>query len=209
MRTIRTKVYKFNELSEQAKEVAINNYRNNSDYNYIYSEEVTSSVKAVIELFNLKTGRTYDDIRTGHIDAEYLELKGVRLYKYLVNNFYNDLFKPKYIKSINRKLTGKQFIFKVAKDYKGEEYTQIYSKNFKDNSGILTGMMYDNEILQPVYDFLKKIESSTSLEDIYRDIEGAISKAYNDVEKWVNSEDFISEEIEANEYEFTREGKMI
>ena len=35
MKTIRTKVYQFNELSEQAQQVAIDNYRDNNQDGYI------------------------------------------------------------------------------------------------------------------------------------------------------------------------------
>ena len=40
MRTIRTKVYKFNELSKDAQQEVINNYRNNSnnDYNFVWDD---------------------------------------------------------------------------------------------------------------------------------------------------------------------------
>lgn len=206
MRTIRIKLYKFNELSKDAKEKAINDWRNSD--NYFYFQEIEESVKSVIELFNLKTGRTLDDIRTSHIDDCILELKGVRLYKYLINNYSNDLFKPKYIKLINGIKTGKQFIFKVHKDHKGEPYTQIYSKNFVSDCCTLTGICYDNDILQPVYDFLKKPESNTTFEDLIKDIENAISKCYRDTEEWINSDEYIIETIEANEYEFTQDGKL-
>jgi len=207
MRTIRIKLYKFNELSESAKEKAIEDYRNKSDYND-YSEEITESVKAVIELFNLKTGRSWDDIRTSHIDDSILELKGVRLYKYIENNYYNDLFTPKYIGSKDRKITGKQFIFEARKDHKGNDYTMIFSKLKRNNSCPLTGVCYDNDILQPVYDFLKKPSKDVTFEDLIRDIEGAITKCYRDNEEWVNSDEYITETIEANEYEFTKDGKL-
>lgn len=207
MRTIRIKLYKFNELSEKAKNTAIENWRSNNDYDPSF-DDIKESVKAVIELFNLKTGRTLDDIRTSHIDDFILELRGVRLYKYLINNYYNDLFEPKYIKSINGIKTGKQFIFKVHKDHKGEPYTQIYSKNLVSDCCTLTGICYDNDILQPVYDFLKKPESNTTFEDLMKDIENAITKCYRTTEEWINSDEYITETIEANEYEFTQDGKL-
>lgn len=97
MKTIRTKVYQFNELTEKAKEVAINWYRNSNDDGYLYSDEIIESVKAVCELFNLKTGREWSNIRTSHIDDNIMELKGIRLYKYIVNNYWNSLFKRKYL----------------------------------------------------------------------------------------------------------------
>jgi hypothetical protein len=207
MRTIRIKLYKFNELSESAKQKAINDWRNKNDYDSSF-EEIEVSVKAVIKLFNLKTGRTWDDIRTSHIDDSILELKGVRLYKYLMNNYYNDLFTPKYLGYKNRKITGRQFIFEVRKDYKGNDYTLIYSKLFKNNDCPLTGICFDNDILQPVYDFLKRPGKTTTFEDLMRDIENAISKCYRNNEEWINSDEYISETIEANEYEFTKDGKL-
>lgn len=207
MRTVRTKIYKFNELSEKVKQEVIEKWRNKIDYDPSF-EEIEESVKAVIELFNLKTGRTWDDIRTSHINDSILELKGVRLYKYLISNYYDDLFKPKYIGSKDRDIRGKQFIFEVNKNREGNAYTLIYSKLFKDNCCPLTGVCYDMDILQPVYDFLKKPNENTTFDDLIRDIEGAITKCYRNNEDWINSDEYITEEIEANEYEFTQDGKQ-
>lgn len=208
MRTVRTKVYKFNELSKQAKENAIGNYRNRGyDYQHYY-DEITESVKALCNLFNLKTGRQWSDLRLSHIDDNIIELKGVRLYKYLVNNYYNDLFTPKYIKAIDRELKCKQFVCEVRKDYKGEKYTQLFSKQFRTNSCVLTGVCYDDDILHPIYDFLKKPDKDTTFESLFNDVAHAISKCYDNTEEWVNSDEFIKDEIEANELEFTKDGKL-
>lgn len=209
-RTVRTKVYKFNELSEQAKQKAIDFYRNanyGSGHNQHYFDEVTDSVKAVIELFNLKIGREYTDIRTSHIDDNILELKGIRLYKYLINNYYNQLFTPTYIKILDRPVKWKQFICKVIKGQSGE-YTQIYSKQKRDNSCVLTGICYDMDILDPIYSFLKYPDKNVTFADLMSDIESAISKTYDNTEEWINSDEFIKDEIEANEYEFTQDGKQ-
>lgn len=210
MRQIITNAYQYSELSDNAKQKAVESYRGKGYDESHYFEEVTDSVKKLAEVFNLKFGREYTDIRTGHIDDDILNLTGIRLYKYLVNNYYSDLFKPKYIKAIDGIKTGRQFIFKVHKSHKGESYTQVYSKNFvsPDNCP-LTGVCYDNDILKPVYDFLKKPDNSTTFEDLIRDIESAISKTYSDTEEWINSDEFIIDAIEANEMEFTESGKII
>lgn len=206
MRTIRAKVYKFNELSNEGKEKAIERYRNKDNYDGNF-DEIEESVKKVVELFNLKTGR--NDIRTGHIDDSILELKGVRLYKYIVNNYWSELFTPTYIKSVDRELRCKQFICEVNKDYKGNPYTMLFSKIKTDNSCVLTGVCYDNDILQPVYDFLKMPDKTTTFADLISDIEGAITKTYSNEEEWINSDEYIQEQIEANEYEFTADGRMV
>ncbi len=49
-----TKIYKFNELNEDAKRKAIEWYRNGSDDGHIYADEIIESVKEVCNLFNLK-----------------------------------------------------------------------------------------------------------------------------------------------------------
>lgn len=207
-RTVRTKVYKFSELSEQAKENAIEQFRNHNYDNQHYYDEIIASVKAVVDLFGLKTGnRQWSDLRHSHIDDTILQLSGVRLYKYLVNNYYSYLFTPKYIKSIDRPVKWKQFICKVNKGMKGE-YTILYSKQKTDNCCVLTGICYDNDILQPVYDFLARPDKSTTFEDLINAIEGAISQTFDNTEEWLNSDGFIKDEIEANDYEFTQDGRQ-
>jgi hypothetical protein len=205
-RTIRTKVFKFNELTEDAKQNAIEQYRNNGyDYSH-YSEEIIESVKAMADIFNLKFGREYSDIRYSHLEDTILQLSGVRLYKYLINNYYHHLFTPKYLKCIDRVLRCKQFICKVNKGQKGE-YTMLYSKLEKDNCCVLTGVCYDNDVLQPIYDFIARPDYRTTFEDIINNIESAITDCFNNIEEWVNSSEFIADEIVNNDYEFTADGR--
>jgi hypothetical protein len=208
MKTITVNLYSFNELTEEAKQKAIDSFRDGD--NYFYFNEVEDSVKKVIDLFNLRTGNYYSDIRTGHIDDCILQLSGVRLCKYLVNNYFTDLFKPEYIKTIDgRKKWGKLYFCKYFTTKDGKQFTQIYSKWKKySNDCTLTGACYDNDILKPVYDFLSKPDKHTTYEDLMQDIGNAISKTYQNVDEWVNSDEFIIDSIEANEYQFTEDGKL-
>lgn len=209
MRTIKTVLYNFSELSEGAKEKAIQNHREKYiDYSFYY-DEIIESVKAVVELFGLKTGNEYSDIRTGHIEDTILNLSGIRLYKYLINNYGSKLFTPKYIKTLDRKVSWKPFKCTYFKNREGKEFTQIHSKLKTDNSCTLTGVCYDMDILEPVYNFLQSPDKNTTFEELIGDIESAISKTFRDTEDWINSDEFITDEIEANNYEFTEEGKLI
>ena len=202
-RTIRTKVYKFNELSNEGKEKAISIYRNNDNYND-YAEDITSSAKAVAELFNLKFGREYTDIRTGHIEDTILQLQGVRLYKWLINNFSSHWIDIKYIsKHKNGKFKNSYFEYKY--DCVKYRKSNISVTNNLENCP-LTGVCYDMDIMQPVIDFLKRPDNST-FEDLINGIESAISKTYQSNEEWVNSDEYITESIEAKEYEFTQDGR--
>ena len=209
MRTIRTKVYQFSELNEKAQQTAIEKWRQQnceSGNNQTYYDEVIDTIKKVVELFDLKIGRQYDDIRYYHIDDNILQLSGIRLYKYILNNYGNTLFKPAYIRRIGRAVNWRQFICKVGKGVNGE-YTAIYSRMRKNSDCVLTGVCYDNDILRPVYDFLQKPEKSVTFEDLIQDIESAIRKTFEDTEEWVNSDEFIMDEIEANNIEFTEDGR--
>ncbi len=208
MRTIRIKAYKFDELSDQAKEKAISNYRNSEHYDGDYYDEVTESVKAVTELFNLKSGNRYSDLRTGHIDDNILELSGVRLYKFILNNYGTQLFTPKYIKSIPREVHYKAFICEVH-TYQDRKSTFLYSKWKRSADCPLTGVCYDMDILEPVYTFLTRPDKNTTFQDLINDIEHAMIKTYDDTEQWINSDEFISDTLENNDYEFTKEGKEI
>jgi hypothetical protein len=138
MKTICTNVYLFSELSESAQENAISQYRNNrnrGDDCSFYYDELKDSINAMCDVFGIKTGNTYSDLRFGMIDDNILHLSGVRLYKYIMNNYYSDLFKPVYIKLIDKPIKCKQFICKIGA--KGD-YAQIYSRLKKDNSCVLT-----------------------------------------------------------------------
>ena len=208
MKTITINLYKFSELSEEAKKTALDQYRNKQYDNQFYFDEIINSVKKVIDLFNLKTGREYTDLRHSHIDDDILNLSGVRLYKYILNNYGKQLFTPKYIKCIDREVKWKAYKCKVNTGADGNKYTLIYSKQKTDNSCVLTGVCYDMDILEPVYEFLKKPTNDTNFEDLINEIEAAIQKTFDTTEEWLNSDEYIQEEIENNEYDFTEYGKI-
>lgn len=207
METIEIKIYSFDELTEVAQQNAINIFRQKQDFSFEF-DDIISSVKKLIDIFDLKTGNEYTDLRYSHIEDNILELSGVRLYKYILNNYGFALFKPKYLKCIDKAVNYKQFICKQHKNHKGEIYTFLYSKHKKTDSCVLTGVCYDDDILQPIYDFLKKPCKLTTFEDLIQDIENAISKTFNDTEDWINSDEYITDIIEANDYEFTEDGKL-
>ena len=208
MRTIRTKVYKFDELSTDGQQKAIDKFRNkySSNDTGIYSDEIVESVKAFADLFNLKIGREYSDLRTGSIDDNILQLSNVRLYKWLINNYSSYWTNANYIsKHKDGKFKNSYFYYKY--DCVKYRKSRITVTNNLENCP-LTGVCYDTDIMQPIIDFLKKPYNCT-FEDLLNDVESAISKTFNDVEKWVNSDEFIKNSITSNEDEFTQDGRMI
>lgn len=212
MRTVTQTIYTFSELSETAKQYAIEQHRNKGYDNSHYFDEITNSVKAAADIFGLKFGREYTDLRFSHIDDNLLELSGVRLYKWIINNHYSDLFKRKYYGSFG---DNKPFIHPCVKvnRYDTKKGARVSSSNFYysriqfTDGGVLTGVCYDDDILKPIYDFLKKPSSNTTLEDLFKEMESAIEQTYRECEEWINSDEFIADELEANGYEFTEEGE--
>ena len=98
MRTIEVKLYKFEELSEKAKENAISEHRSRGsiDMEWCYSE-AHETVKKFCEVFGVVMGLdSWLDVRTGHIDDDILELSGLRLRKYIINNYFDDIYGGKY-----------------------------------------------------------------------------------------------------------------
>ena len=205
MKTIQLNLYKFSELSEDAKRTAIDEYKEGGQ-DQLYYDKLIESINKALDLFGLETGRQYSDIRTGHIDDCILELSGVRLYKYLVNNYWNKLFTPKYKKSIDRAVKWKPYICKVHTAWDGSKFTQLYYKHERDNSCVLTGVCCDMDILQPFYNFLERPEKNTTYQDLINQFEHAIKKAFEDIEEWQDSDEHISETLEINEYDFTEDG---
>lgn len=191
MQTIEINLYSFSELSEEAKRKALDNYESYHDESF-YSDELIESVKQLCDVFNLKTGNRYTDLRTDWIDYDVLNLSGIRLMKYIINNYDRYLFEGKF----------------YCTPFRNGTYKHRYSKIIKDNSCTLTGCGYDMAILDPVYKFLKKPCKYTTFEDLIKQIESAIYKVFEDIDEWVNSDEYKTDNFEANEYLFTEDGKV-
>jgi len=208
-RTIRTKVYKFDELSEDAKQTAIDYYRNNSvDTSFIY-DDAHNTVKEFHNIFDTKEGnRSWLDVNTDGIEDNVLELTGLRLQKYIWNNYKTKLYKGKYFSLWSK--TEKSY-----KHYK-EGYPVLKSRHSKvilDNCCVLTGICYDNSLLQPMYDFLERYNDKKDYYS-YMTFETLINDCFESLQKDIENEESaqyedenIIDNILANEYEFTADGR--
>jgi len=206
MRTVRTKIYKFEELTKEAQQKAINKHREVMDNDFIY-DDTHKVVEAFNDVFETKEGRnSWLDVYTDHMEENILELKGLRLQKYLWNNYKNQLFKGKYYSLWSKK--------DISYKYHKNGYPVLksrYSKVLKQNSCVLTGMCYDDDMLQPIYDFLEKRNFSNCTITFYHLINDCFDELRKTVENEIdyrNTDDAIIEEIKANDYEFTENGNI-
>lgn len=210
-RTVRTKVYKFNELNRKAKQVAVDWYRT-SDYSAdditIVYDEAHESVKAFHSTFNTTEGaRSWLEFRTDSIHGGIMNLKGLRLQKYIWNNYRHELYKGKYYSLWS----------KTEVSYKHHKeghpvLKQRSSRVMLENSCVFTGVCWDDNLLQPIYNFLEKYSekadyySYMDFETLAKDCFESLSEALQEEEDSRNEDEYIIEEIQANEYEFTASG---
>lgn len=212
MRTVRTKIYKFDELEDRAKAKAISDFRNKGiDTDYIY-DEAHNSVEKFHEIFHTKEGsRSWLDVQTGHIDDNIVELRGLRLQKYLWNNFKNEIFKGKYYGELVYTFKDGTKIPISNEHPIGARHVKRYSKTILDNSCVLTGVCYDMDLLDPIYTYLNKTDFSndtTTFESLIEDCFKSLEKSIENEVEGRESDESIKEDIENNEYEFTIDGNV-
>lgn len=89
-------IYNLHELTREAQAKAHSHWAEHFDYSW--ADENEKTLQAFEQIFNIKVDRwSYDDYSywyrfTSHYSEEEDNLKGVRLLKYLVNNYWNDLY---------------------------------------------------------------------------------------------------------------------
>ena len=206
MKTIEIQIYKFDELSEDAKQRAIEKFRNTEDFSYLY-EEAYETVKKFHSIFQTSEGRdSWLDVRVNY-DDDILNLTGQRLATYLWNNYKNDIYEGKYYgKLVYTDKWGEKL--PISKEHPiGARHVKRYSKVFLSNCCVLTGVCYDDSILRPIYDFIEK-PNQYNIEDL---INFCFDELKNDIESEIdsrNEDEYIIETIEVNEYDFTEDGEL-
>jgi hypothetical protein len=206
MRTIETTVFKFNELSDTAKQKAIDRMRE-TDF-YQSSEYFSTVKKALDEMFGLELtswdidwdniNRSDWKINFDRMEDYRLELTGQRLRTYLVNNLWCIFFE--------RKHWGKY----AKNESTGKWRYPYYSKIQRVKSCCpFTGFMGDECFLDVFRDFLDKPNEDYTLQELIETGVHNVFRAACDEWEAIQSDDYTIESIEANEYEFTEDGEMI
>lgn len=198
MRTIQVKLYRFEELDQEAQEKAVEDYLNEGDF-YHWGDDDRETLKAFTDAFPVEVTdweygyHNYINYRLGYpTHPDVWEFTGVRLLKYLINNHWRDLFKPKFIGHLKGR----------------EKFTPVYSKCQWDNCCVLTGYCVDDDTLQPLYDFLKKPDEHTTLEDLLYDCLQSWVYACRGEYEACQSFENVAEILSINEYWFTENGEF-
>lgn len=188
MRVVETKVYTFSELSEQAKEKAIE-VKRDSLYNggFYWGSEVLESIKQGLRLFGCdlsdysihwdNINRCYTKIDFYRNYEEEEELTGVRLWKYLHNKWY---------------LT---FWNKYQKKY----------QSLQECCAPFTGVCYDEDFLQPIREFVNKPDNRTFTELIEDCVYNCLLSGCDEWQ-YVCSDEGIAESLKESNNEYTDKG---
>lgn len=210
MRTVEIKVYKFNELSDQAKKKAIDKQIERVDTSHIY-DDARDTVEAFCKAFNVSTYDSFLEPRTSHVDDNILELSGNRLRKYLYNHHFSDLYRGKYYgRSTDKNKDGTKIEVSKQRPF-GRRHVKRYSKVFFERECVLTGVCYDSIMLSPIYDFLdeghtKDNYNRITFKDLIEECFEALEKSLKEEEEHLTGEEYAEQVITDNDYEFTEDG---
>ena len=213
MKTIELKVFEIDELQDQAKKRAIDHYRTNYlDNSFIY-DDAHETVKKFNEIFGTSEGyNSWLDVIIPDLENQCKELTSLRLRTWIINNYWSYLFKGKYYgKLVPNFKDGKKI--PKSKEYPiGQRHVKRYSNVIFNNDCVLTGVCYDLSMLAPIYEFLEwdrkqnLYYSNLTLEDLILD---CFSELKKDIESEIdarNEDEYIIEEIQANNYQYLKNG---
>lgn len=199
MRTIEKTVYKFEELPEEAKQKVLEdwiNFVNEADF----LRDDSKSFEKFCEVFNVQWKNYGVDTRTIYqqsfdYDHEILNFSGIRLIKYVWNNYKDSLYSGKYYSK-----------------WQGLKLISRKSMILLDNCCPLTGYCMDNEILKPVYGVLdgKQVNNSNyTYQDMIADCVKAFEKYFSINYNFYCGAEYCAEDSELNNYEYYENGEMI
>lgn len=182
MKTIN--VYKFNELSDAAQ---YNVYANsNADFSDCYADEYRETLKVFEKTFDI---RILDYSVDGYSNSfryaminDAPDLEGVRLAKYVWNNYARYITKGKYYSTHGKMVNGRY------------TYKHRYSKIILEMENCpLTGVCYDCTILQPVIDCLHYKRLFSSYDELIEECLAAFFNAWEEEISFNNSFEYFKE----------------
>jgi len=214
MKTIEINMLTISELTERAKEAAYQNWLKTAEY--FWEDENRNSLAKFADIFPVsvsdwRISGEYRDYIAWHFtgDESIKKLSGFRLARYIWNNYFHDIFKGKYYGKL-------VYTFKdgtpipISKEHPaGCRHVKRYSNASFETSCVLTGYCIDDNILDPIYEFLKKPDPKTTFSGLMKTCLQAWLKAVSKDYKFCHTLEYFAEAADANGWEFTEEGEII
>lgn len=194
MRIKEIRLYQFDELSDEAKATARDWLRDATASDTYVLDEMIDSLKALFKASGIKlvdwSIGAYNQNNYVKFDlGDAADLTGARAMAWLENNLFDRL-----------RITPAEF------EKKRKEYMS-YGEGYrigKIKPCPLTGMGYDEDLLDAIR---KSISSGETLKEAFKGLADHIAKMFETEVEYQNKDEQVEENIRANEYEFTVDGK--
>jgi len=200
MRKLTIKAYRITELPEDVQEEAYHQWL--QETSYFNGTENIETLKRFAEIFKISVKDwEYGGYRpyikyTVDLDADILELSGLRLYKYIFHYYYYSLWPAKQIGVIKKRISHRRLSW-IQDKITGEKYSVYHSCLLRMDACPLTGYWMDEEILRPIREFLKKPEEHIAFEYLLKDcLESWVWACQKDYEECTSFEYFLQESEE-------------
>lgn len=212
MRTVTTTLYQFDELSEEAKEKAIEQYRDkriyDGDFFSFFTDDCLKSIKKGLKALGAELGRYSIDClnvnqSSWSVDCENPgedqdePITGYRLRKWILNNHYSALFERKpYGEYTKNEKTGHW------------SYPRRSRIMYQETCCPFTGVCYDESFIDPIREFIKKPDSRNWEELLTDCVERALRDLESECEYYTTDEGVMAE-INTQEPEFEEDGTLV
>ena len=211
MRTIKVKVYSFNELSEKAKAKAINEF-GGDECEYLF-DEAMDSINQFAGIFGIVIRRIdfLEPSRSEYYTAfpdHVMDLRGWRLATYVWNNYREGIFRGKYYGKLVDTFKDGTKIPKSKEHPAAMRHVRRKSKVFLSTDCVLTGTCYDMDLLDPIYKFLNNPVKDVSIAGLVGNGINSLCSSVRSEYEYRNSIEGMAESFEANDYEFTENGAI-
>ena len=217
MKEVKTKLYSFDELKEDIQDIIIAEQQYHRDFAEDYYAEYEETLGAFEELMGINVTNwsvnsccynyrveyaisAYSDGYYHDVDGE--EITGKYLWRYIMNNVWNDMFPRKKFYSSNAGYNREK------KRWNKQRYSKVIREQW-DNC-VLTGVCYDYDILKPIADYLSKpINDNYTLEDLVHDCLDNFFSAWQHEIEYCNSYDGVKKWLlEFDDSEYFENGKV-
>lgn len=199
--TITKNVYSFDELSDEAKENVLDNFRNNS-FLLAWQDENENTVKAIANKFGWTySAYSYDGIcysvEYDMDDEDAAMLSGKRAMAYIQNNF------------INRAMAPKTFWLNNVLYCDGRKnWTRKSKINFTIDDCPFTGYCMDCCFSEAWKEWKDSFCAKSTVQDFIDLVAEKLSKDWTADNEYQLSDEGLTEMIEANDYEFLEDGTL-
>lgn len=200
MKNITIPVYTFEELSDKAKEKAYYDWRNGELESQYAVDEYMETLKEFCRIFDCEcqiddfqydTYHLYCNNEMTNFDSNHV--KGVRLAKYVINNYSQYLYSPK-------KLYGA---------FKDRSHKTYESKAWDISCCPLTGTYCDESILSPIFECIEYKTLFDSYESLIRScIDSWLKACHEDIEYFESYDCFLESSFTDDGTYFYQDGSL-